>query len=149
MVIPGVIFSPTPNYVQPPIAGYGIRLPGATSGAVSIKPAAVAGSVELTLPPSTVAGGVLTDVAGNGVLTLEIPASPNNIVLGEQLTGVINNANATFTTAFNFVPGTVVAHVNGLSQRIVTDYNTVGVNTIIFSSSPQVGDYIATDYRKA
>ena len=64
MVIPGMVFSPTANYVQPPVAGYGIRLPGATSGAASIKPAAVAGSVEFTLPPSTVAGGVMTDVVG-------------------------------------------------------------------------------------
>ena len=75
MVIPGMVFSPTANYVQPPVAGYGIRLPGATSGAASIKPAAVAGSVEFTLPPSTVAGGVMTDVAGNGVLTMAAPAS--------------------------------------------------------------------------
>ena len=148
MGIPFIIPGAT-GFIQPANSGTGLRLTGISSGHVGLKPAPVAGSIDFTLPPSTVAGGVMTDIAGDGVVTMEIPANPaNNIVLGEELTGVINNSNSTFNTAFNFVPGTVVVRVNGLSQRMVTDYNTSGTTTIIFSSSPQVGDYVAADYRK-
>ena len=91
MVIPGMVFSPSANYVQPPAAGYGIRLPGATSGAVGLNPAAAAGSTNFTLPPSTVAGGVMTDVAGNGVLTMAAPAgSADNFARAMSILGAFS-----------------------------------------------------------
>lgn len=77
------------------------------------------------------------------------PGPGNDIVLGEEPTGVINGSNATFTTDHAFVPGTVVVRVNGLSQRLVTDFQTSGTNTITLTDSPQPGDHLAVDYERA
>lgn len=49
-------------------------LEGNTSGVVTVKPAAAAGTYTLTLPTALVAGGALTDVAGNGILSFVIPS---------------------------------------------------------------------------
>lgn len=49
-ILPGFIYDSTANFVRPPAVGYGLRLYGATSGSVGLKPAAVAGAVDYTLP---------------------------------------------------------------------------------------------------
>lgn len=73
---------------------------------------------------------------------------PSDIVFGETPTGLVNGSNATFTTAFDFVPGKVDVFVNGLLQKIVTHYNTTGTRTIILNDSPQVNDFVLVDYKK-
>lgn len=77
------------------------------------------------------------------------PGSNSDVVFGEQLAGAINGSNATFTTEHEFVPGQLVVRVNGLAQRLVTDFQTVGSDTIVFGESPQPGDYLAADYERA
>lgn len=72
-----------------------------------------------------------------------------SIVLGEELTGAINGVNATFTTEDEFVPGVVVVRVNGLTQRIIHDFQTIGTQTIIMVVSPLPGDYLSADYERA
>ena len=69
-----------------------------------------------------------------------------DLLLGEPAIGVINGSNATFTTTFNF--SQIAVYINGLLQKIVTHYQTVGNNTIIFNDSPQVGDIILFDIIK-
>lgn len=73
----------------------------------------------------------------------------SDLIFGETLTGTINGSNATFSTANNFVPGSVDVFVNGLKQKRVTHFNTTGVTTIIFSDSPQVGDILVANYERA
>lgn len=70
-------------------------------------------------------------------------------VFNEAPAGAINGSNATFTTAFAFVPESVQVSINGLEQRAGVDFVTSGQNTIIFTDSPQTGDYVETDYQKA
>lgn len=63
-----------------------------------------------------------------------------SILFGEPAIGIINGSNATFTTTFNF--SQIAIFINGLLQKLVTHYQTVGNNTIIFNESPQTGDII-------
>ena len=71
------------------------------------------------------------------------------IVVGETPTGLVNGANATYTSLTSFTPGTVEVFVNGLAQRLPTDFNTSGVSTIILTSSPATGESIRINYRGA
>lgn len=71
------------------------------------------------------------------------------VVLGEELTGTINNSNATFTTQYDFVPGKVVPKVNGIAQSLLNDFNTSGTTTIVFYVSPEIGDKLTVDYERA
>lgn len=73
---------------------------------------------------------------------------PADIVFGETPAGAIDGSNATFTTAFDFVPGKIVVFLNGLLQKIVTHYNTSGTTTILFNDSPHVGDIVEVNYIK-
>lgn len=70
-------------------------------------------------------------------------------VLNETPAGVVNGSNATFTTAFAFVPGQVSVRINGLSQRPLIDFTTTGTQTILFTESPLVGDSLQVDYLRA
>lgn len=72
-----------------------------------------------------------------------------SFVFGETPSGTVNGSNATFTTAFSFVPETVEVFVNGLKQKRVTHFNTSGSNTILFSDSPQSGDLILVNYLRS
>jgi hypothetical protein len=69
-------------------------------------------------------------------------------VIDEVPVGVIDGVNATFTTAENFTPATVEVTLNGLAQRLgaTFDFLTTGNNTIIFNTSPEIGDTILVDY---
>lgn len=69
-----------------------------------------------------------------------------DFVAGETPAGAVNGSNATFTSAFAFVPESVAVLINGLTQRKVTDFNTSGTNTIIMTDSPQTGDSIRISY---
>lgn len=77
------------------------------------------------------------------------PPGANTLVVSEIPSGSINGSNATFTTAFAFVPESVQVRVNGLGQRKPQDFNTSGTLTIIFTDSPQVGDGLQVDYQRA
>ena len=66
----------------------------------------------------------------------------------EVPTGLLNGINATFTTLFNFVSGTVEVFLNGQLQKIVNDYQLVGNNTINLSISPMTGENILINYIK-
>ena len=93
----------------------------------------------------------LTITLNNGQIPLEPPGETivntvSQLVTNGILNGLVDGSNATFTTEFAFVPETVEIEINGVGQRRFVDYNTVGNNTIIFTSSPHVGDFIEVDY---
>ncbi len=79
------------------------------------------------------------------------PGVPGNgvQVVSEIPSGSINGSNATFTTAFAFVPESVVVFVNGLRQKKPDDFNTSGSQTIVFSVSPETGTNLLVDYMRS
>ena len=80
-------------------------------------------------------------VAGqNAVLPIKIYQEVPN--------GLINGINATFITLFSFVSGTIEVFLNGSLQKIVTDYQLVGNNTILLTNSPFLGENILINYIK-
>lgn len=72
--------------------------------------------------------------------------SSNALVFGEIPLGLVNGSNATFTSAFEFVPESLQAIINGLYQRRGTDFYTSGQQTIFFTDSPEIGDSIQINY---
>lgn len=90
----------------------------------------------------------ITDSFGN-FLEPTIPTLPVSYEeITEELIGVINGVNATFTTTFNFNPDTTIVFINGVKQKKPAHYNTIGFNTVIFSDSPLVGDILEINYVK-
>lgn len=75
-------------------------------------------------------------------------SNPSFIHFNVTLLGTIDGSNATFTTPEQFIPEEITVRVNGLSQRLIVDYNTSGNSTVLFTSSPQVGDVLTADYRR-
>jgi hypothetical protein len=71
-------------------------------------------------------------------------------IYNEIPSGPINGSNATFTTAFDFEPETVVVIVNGVEQKpgLLYDYVTVGTKTIILNFSPNTGESVTVNYTK-
>ena len=71
-------------------------------------------------------------------------------VFNEVPSGLINGSNATFTTTFPFVPSAIRLWLNGIRQRGGgEDYNNTDAQTIVFTTSPQIGDIILIDYQRA
>ena len=87
----------------------------------------------------------------NENLELYLPpfSSSASFVFGETPAGLVNGSNATYTTAFNFVPGSVIPSINGLEQKLGTHFITMGNNQIIFNDSPTTGDTITVTYIKS
>lgn len=69
-------------------------------------------------------------------------------VYGETPAGVLNGVNATFTSAYEFVPESVEVFLNGLKLKVVEEYNTTGNNTITLSISPGASERILINYLK-
>lgn len=87
-------------------------------------------------------------------LHLEIPTgtgtlSSGDFVFREVPSGAIDGANATYTTAFSFIPETLEVYYNGVLQKPVNDYIASGGNTITFTFSPESPDTIMVNYIKA
>lgn len=80
------------------------------------------------------------------------PAGPSGLaarVVGETPSGAINGSNATFITAFRFVPESVEVVVNGLTQKKPDDFNTSGSQTILMSSSPEANTNLLVNYLRS
>ena len=89
----------------------------------------------------------ITDSFGN-YFEATVPSISSYEEITEELIGVINGVNATFTTTFNFNPDTTIVFINGIKQKKPTHYNTVGNNTVLFADSPLVGDILEINYVK-
>lgn len=66
----------------------------------------------------------------------------------EVPSGLLNGINATFITINNFVSGTLELFLNGSLQKIVSDYQLIGNNTILLTNSPFAGEHILINYIK-
>lgn len=69
-------------------------------------------------------------------------------VIGEAPTGLVNGVNATFTTAFDFVPESVEVFIETSRMSLLDDYNTAGTRTINFYVSPLAGEKIRINYQR-
>lgn len=72
----------------------------------------------------------------------------DRFVINEELTG-IDGSKASFTTNYNFVPGSLTVFTNGLKQYNTKDYITTSTNTFVFYISPTPNDSITVNYTKA
>lgn len=61
---------------------------------------------------------------------------------------IINGINNVFNTSFNFIPESVEVFLNGIKQKIITDYQIINNNTITLNTSPNVGENILINYIK-
>lgn len=125
------------------VYAYTMKLNGSTSGTLTIQASAIAGTQTLTMPSTFVAGGALTDAAGNGTLTWVVPSGSGDMLLGsiQTVTGaktfnagklilagstsgtVILNATAiagTPTFTFPIVSGVVMQYVAGTTASSAT-----------------------------
>lgn len=71
-----------------------------------------------------------------------------NWVTGETPAGAVNGSNATFTTAFDFVPESVEVFIETCRLSLLDDYNTSGTRTIQFYVSPLAGEKIRVNYQR-
>jgi hypothetical protein len=72
-----------------------------------------------------------------------------NIITNEVPSGLINGSNATFTSANNFVSGSLEVFLNGSLQKIISDYQVVGNNTFNLNFSPLSNENLLINYIKA
>lgn len=95
-----------------------------------------------------------TEVFTNEVLITEVSCLPlqtidsSNFIKNEIPIGIIDGINAMFQTNYNFIPGSVELYLNGVRQKIVDDFQTIGSDTIQFLTSPTIGENILVDYIK-
>jgi len=106
-----------------------------------------------TVARSSNAGALVSFAAGPKAVTHSLTAEgitrAIGRIIGETPTGAINGSNATFLSAFNFIPESVEVVVNGLIQRVVTDYNTTGLTTVILTTAPLTGESIRLNYTRS
>lgn len=85
---------------------------------------------------------------GPGGVILDMSVSESQVVVYEVPLGVIDGVNNTFTTAFNFVAGSVRVFVEGVTLTIVDDFQTIGSNTIQLVTPPLTGESLTVTYTK-
>jgi len=89
---------------------------------------------------STSAGTWNTEASVNALTTA-------NFIFNEVPSGTINGTNATFTLANTPTSGTVRIYLNGLRQKLTTQY-TISGGTITMLNVPGTGDDLIVDYLK-
>jgi len=64
----------------------------------------------------------------------------------ETLSGTIDGSNKVFTTTKKFVLGSTRVYLNGLKNRLNTDYVESDENEITMDEAPRTGDSLCIDY---
>jgi hypothetical protein len=101
---------------------------------------------------SNVATGVAMSgdatMSNTGVVTLASSVlKQTSFVNSEVPTGSVNGVNVTFTLANTPVTGSVQVFLNGVRQKLTTDY-TIATGTITFVTAPYTGDDVTVVYFK-
>jgi hypothetical protein len=100
--------------------------------------------------PTTIGTTKMVITDQNGQLSFDnIPSSGSsvNFVEAETPTGAVNGTNTVFTTANNFIAGSIHFYLNGIRLN-PTEYSQTGINQITLTSPPITGDILLIDYRK-
>jgi hypothetical protein len=99
--------------------------------------------------------GVLQVIAkAANTITLLNPAPPtglgamelSSLIWGEIPTGNTNGTNRTFTSSYPYNPNFFAVFLNGLRQRLLSDYNQTGAQSFQFLNAPGPGDTVSIDY---
>lgn len=123
--------------------GANVKLGVSLPQRVSLKIIRSGANIKLGITPPQIVQLKISSAGSQG-----IPGPITIPVIGEILTGTINGSNATFTTTFEFVPGTLQLYVNGVRQNQPDDFNTSGMQTVILAQSPTIGERLQVDYIK-
>jgi hypothetical protein len=101
------------------------------------------------VPSGGMAGQVLAKIDSANYNTHWVnDTSLSSIIKNEVPSGLINGINATFTSANNFVSGSLEVFLNGSLQKIIDDYQVIGNNTISFNFSPLSNENLLINYIK-
>lgn len=92
------------------------------SSYVGFKAPALAGNIIFTLPPAFVAGGVPTDVAGDGVLTMVVPSGSGNV----SKVGTPVNDQIGVWTGDGTIEGTLGLTYSGTNLQLTGDIGSTG-----------------------
>ena len=113
---------------------------------ITISEIGIQGAPGIGIPSGGTIGQILTKADNTNYNTqwsnAQLP------IINEVPNGLINGSNATFTTDFNFVSGTVQLFLNGALQKIIDDYQVIGNNTILLNTSPMSGENLLINYIK-
>lgn len=73
----------------------------------------------------------------------------NSNIWNETPTGSVNGSNTLFTLARAYVSGSLQVHIDGLLQRITTDFTetTPGSGTFTFTTAPATGQSVRVHYQ--
>jgi hypothetical protein len=73
---------------------------------------------------------------------------PKQSIINEIPQGIINGLNATFQTSFDFIPESVQLFLNGLTQKLIDDYQTIGTRTIVLNNPISANEHILINYER-
>lgn len=135
-LIPGFITSAIANYVEPFASGFGIRLRGATSGAVRAKPPDVAGTAEYTLPDALPAVSGYALVCSDAGLMSWAQAGVTD---HGALTGLGDDGHTQYVLAdgTRAITGTLT-----VSGQVLAGDGTKGAPGFAFASIPSAGMFL-------
>lgn len=69
-------------------------------------------------------------------------------VITEELIGIRDGINAKFKVSKPFIPESVEIYANGIRQKILTDYQLLSNEEIIFTFSPSISETLIIIYKK-
>jgi hypothetical protein len=128
-------------------------LSGATAGAlVEDEPETVGHVSKPVLLATSATGGMVLHYRGVEIVEAESSeATIGDNIFNEVPAGLVNSANAVFTTSNDYIANSARVYLNGIRQRPggSFDFTETGANTITFNAAPQTGDTIIVDYIKA
>lgn len=120
----------------------------ATAGAAVTSQSYSDGQVQVFLGTGT-ADGLLMSIGTGVEISTDTYVTTDQLktdVYNEVPTGTINGTNAAFTIANTPVAGSVRVYLNGLREKLTSNYSVSGT-TITFVTAPETGDEIIVDYK--
>lgn len=72
--------------------------------------------------------------------------TPVNLRLNQVPSGSVDGSNQAFTVSQAYVAGTLALYLNGLRQKLGTDYAGTSGTTFTMSDAPHAGDILVIDY---
>lgn len=106
----------------------------------------ITGTNQITLATAPATGSTISaSYATSGITNV---AGVNSFIFKETPTGLVNGSNGVFTTARPYVPGSLLVHINGITQgNLVTETSpAAGTFTI---DAPSTGDHVSVTYQYA
>jgi hypothetical protein len=79
---------------------------------------------------------------------IDVLVVAQNRIFNEVPYGNMDGINATFTSEFNFIPETLAVFLNGILQKIISDYNTSGNTVINLVNAPASIENLVINYTK-